>query len=153
MHQRKAWLLAGLLLGAAVALGPWAPGVAAAADKKLFDNGNIYAVENGPTEDHVVRFNKAVTITKMSTYHWNDGQGTTEPGEIGLQSSTGEIFGPWQTKGAPGQGGVPNAYWIAQPNVTLPPGTYTVLDSDADTWSHNAASRNAGMAWAEGYEN
>ncbi len=30
------------------------------------------------------------------------------------------------------------------------PGTYAVIDSDPATWSQNAGSGGAGMAWADG---
>jgi hypothetical protein len=46
---------------------------------------------------------------------------------------------------------VPNAYWTVYPNVTLPAGTYTVIDSDPATWSHNAESSNRGFVRVEGY--
>jgi hypothetical protein len=39
---------------------------------------------------------------------------------------------------------VQNAYWTVYLNVTLPAGTYTVIDSDPATWSHNAESSNRG---------
>ncbi len=45
----------------------------------------------------------------------------------------------------PGQGGVPNAYWVCNVKALLKPGLYMVLDSDADTWSHNPQSGGAGV--------
>jgi hypothetical protein len=89
-------------------------------------------------------------VAKISTYHWNNGIGTSAIGAIALRSESGEIYGPWQAQGEPGQGGVPNAYWVAYPNASLPAGTYTVIDSDPGTWAQNAASGRAGMVWAEG---
>jgi hypothetical protein len=116
----------------------------------IFNNSNVYAVENGPMQPTVFGVGAPVRMIRITTYHWNYGRGA-RPGTIGLRSSSGEIFGPWQALGQPGQGGVPNANWVATPGIVLPAGTYTVLDSDPSTWSHNAASGGVGMAWAEGY--
>jgi choice-of-anchor C domain-containing protein len=41
---------------------------------------------------------------------------------------------------------VPNANWIATPNVVIPAGTYTVIDSDPSTWSQNSGSGGQGFA-------
>jgi len=46
-----------------------------------------------------------------------------------------------------GQGGKPNVNWECHPpSVPLPAGTYTVVDPDPATWSHNDASGNAGFS-------
>jgi hypothetical protein len=144
------------LLAATLAL----PGAANAEDVKsrpepeqiveIFNNGNIDAVDNGARRATTFTLDAPAVITKLSTYHWNYGRGR-QPGTIALRSATGELFGPWRANGWPGQGGVPNAYWIATPEISLRPGAYTVLDSDPDTWSQNGGSRGAGFASAEGY--
>ncbi len=77
--------------------------------------------------------------------------GTAEPGTIALNKSTGETLGPWNIEGQPGQGGIANAYWVAEGDIELPAGTYTIIDSDPETWAQNAGSRGAGMAILEGY--
>lgn len=117
---------------------------------KFFDNGNIYAVQNQPTRNTVFTLSKPTHLTKLTTYHWNDGFGA-KAGTIALRKSTGETYGPWETDGLPGQGGVPSAYWVVEGDIELPAGTYTVIDSDPSTWSQNAATRGAGMVIAEGY--
>ncbi|MFH0968879.1 MAG: hypothetical protein V1862_14470, partial [Methanobacteriota archaeon] len=38
-----------------------------------------------------------------------------------------------------------DAHWVARPNISLPAGTYSVKDSDPDTWSHNEASGFSGF--------
>jgi hypothetical protein len=38
-----------------------------------------------------------------------------------------------------------NAVWAIQPNVTLPAGDYTVVDSGPETWSCNSQSENKGF--------
>lgn len=116
----------------------------------IFDNGNIDAVDNGARRATTFTLDAPAVITKLSTYHWNYGGGR-RPGTIALRSDTGELFGPWRANGRPGQGGVPNAYWIATPEASLRAGTYTVIDSDPATWSQNGGSRGAGFASAEGY--
>ena len=118
--------------------------------EKFLDNGNIYAVQNQPTRDTTFTLSRPIHVTKIMTYHWNDGRGAPA-GTIGLRESTGETYGPWEAVGQPGQGGVPSAYWIVEGDLELPAGTYTVLDSDPPTWAQNAGSRGAGMAIVEGY--
>lgn len=126
------------------------PAFAQARIVKFFDNGNIYAVVNQPTRSTTFTLSRPTHVTKIMTYHWNDGFGT-QPGTIALTKSTGETYGPWEADGQPGQGGVPGAYWVVEGDLELPAGTYTIVDSDPPTWSHNAASHGAGMASAEGY--
>lgn len=124
---------------------------AATSEAPIFDNQNILAVQNGGTSP---TFEVAATsvITKIQTYHWNDAVGNGSTGTISLKAADGKVYGPWDTVGLDGQGGVPNAYWAATPNVTVPAGNYTVIDSDPSTWSQNADSGGVGFAivYAEG---
>jgi hypothetical protein len=46
---------------------------------------------------------------------------------------------------------VPNANWNAALNVTLPAGTYTVVDSDPASWAQNSGSQGCGHTRVEGY--
>ncbi|OPY61538.1 MAG: hypothetical protein A4E57_04178 [Syntrophorhabdaceae bacterium PtaU1.Bin034] len=117
----------------------------------LFNNGNISGVSNNPTRATVFSLAKPHVITLIENYHWNNGRGTTSAGSIGLRGSDGRTYGPWAVSGHPGQGGVPNAYWRCQPNVALPAGTYTVVDSDPATWSQNSGSQGSGHTRVEGY--
>ena len=116
----------------------------------IFNNGNIAAVDNGPTRPTQVTFNRPYVVTYVMTYHWNYGRGA-RPGTVGLLHSSGKLYGPWQARGTPGQGGVPNAYWECAPNVVVPAGTYTVVDSDPATWAQNSGSGGAGIAQVKGY--
>jgi C1A family cysteine protease len=113
----------------------------------LFDNGNIYLVFNNGTSPEFTA-EKSYKITRIQNYHWNDGKGKT-PGTIALQKDDGTVYGPWQTVGRPGQGGVPHAYWVCSPQVTIPAGTYTILDSDPASWAQNDGTANAGMSRVE----
>jgi hypothetical protein len=111
---------------------------------KFFDNGNDDAVLNNPTEPTVFTTDKWYKITKITNYHWNDGAGA-EPGAIGLRDSSGTGYGPWAAEGANN-----NVYWSCVPDQVLPPGTYTVEDSDPATWAQNVASGGCGLTWIEG---
>ncbi len=122
-----------------------APEPAAEVDESiLFDNQNILAVQNGGTSP-MFELSSATVIAKIQTYHWNDANGNNSTGTIALRADDGTVYGPWETVGADGQGGVTNAYWAASPNVKLPAGRYTVIDSDPGTWSQNADSGGEGF--------
>lgn len=116
----------------------------------IFNNGNIAGVFNNPPIPTTFTINQPHVITLIQNYHWNNARGAT-PGTIALRDQSGRTYGPWQAEGSPGQGGVPNAYWNVYPNVTLPAGTYTVIDSDPSTWSQNSGSNGAGFTRIEGY--
>lgn len=116
---------------------------------KIFENGNIYLVQNQPTRATEFSLAGPLRLAKIKTYHWNDGRGA-RPGTITLKSGSGQSFGPWRARGEPGQGGVPNAYWIVEPDITLPAGSYTVVDSDPATWAQNNMSGGSGMTSIEG---
>lgn len=107
--------------------------------------GNPKAVQNGGTSP-TWKTNEPMNVSEIHTYHWNDGQGQS-PGTIGLQGADGTLYGPWETTGLPGKGGVPNATWVAKPGVVVPAGSYKVVDSDPDSWSQNADSEGVGFTW------
>ena len=111
---------------------------------KISDTMNIAGVGNGPTAPTTFSINVPHLLTYVSTYHWNNARGA-EPGTIALRDNKGKVYGPWQVTTRPGQGGVPNAYWDVYPNIVLPAGTYTVIDSDPSTWSQNKDSGGRGM--------
>jgi hypothetical protein len=115
----------------------------------VFNNFNTDGVANRPTAPTVFAIRQPYTIASVLTYHWNGGRG--QPGgTIGLRSSDGRVYGPWRVTAKPGQGGAPNVQWIAEPNVSIPPGTYTVIDSDVATWSQNVRSGGQGFAEIHG---
>lgn len=118
--------------------------VPAAKPVTVFDNGNPIAIHPGgkaPT----FKLDTGATITSMTSYHYIVGGGPS-PGTLGLRSADGTAYGPWQCKGADGQGGVKNAFWIAEPNAEVPAGTYTIVDSDPSTWSTNSEAGGIGFA-------
>jgi hypothetical protein len=113
---------------------------------RVADTTNIMAVNNGPTVPTTFSVNSPHLVTEIHDYHWNNAQGAA-PGTIGLQDQNGKMYGPWQAVGTPGQGGVPNANWHVYPNIVIPAGTYTIIDSDPATWSQNRESGGKGMSY------
>lgn len=113
-----------------------------------YTNHNVAAVQNGGTPPRL-EVKEDVRVTSIETYHWNDGTGTGVTGTISIQGEDGTVYGPFETTGSEGQGGVPNAYWTAEIDIDLPPGTYTVLDSDPGTWAQNGGSGGKGMIRVE----
>jgi len=116
--------------------------------ERVFDSSNAYAVQSGPTTPTVFSVGRSRKIVYLVTYHWNRGRGA-EPGTIALQDSKGRRHGPWRAKGVRGRRGNPNVYWVVYPNVVLPRGSYAVLDSSPETWSHNRLSNGQGMTIVE----
>ncbi|MDO9325854.1 MAG: hypothetical protein Q7T80_12975 [Methanoregula sp.] len=112
-----------------------------------FGNLNSGAVSSNPTQPTVLTFTTPVKIVSITNYHWNSGKGTASTGTITLKHSDGTVYGPWSTSGTSGQGGVPNANWVAAPQVTIKAGTYTVIDSDPSTWAQNTQSGHTGMTF------
>ena len=109
-----------------------------------FALNTIAAVQNGPANPSRFRIDRPMLLHSIMTYHWNNGRGS-RPGSIRLEmESSGEKW-LWEAYGAPGQGGVPNAYWHAEPGIILQPGTYLVKDSKPSTWATNAEVGNRGI--------
>lgn len=113
--------------------------------EEIYNNHNVSGVQNTPTEPTKFTLEETRTIHSIQNYHWNNAKGNTELGEISLEDEEGNIYGPWETKGTDGQGGVKNAYWTCYPDIPLEPGTYTILDSENETWSQNSGSKGQGM--------
>ncbi|MDD3654203.1 MAG: hypothetical protein PHO01_08485 [Desulfotomaculaceae bacterium] len=111
---------------------------------EVANTDNIAGVYNGPTAPTIFTINSPHLVTYIRNYHWNKAKGST-PGTIGLKDRNGKIYGPWQAGGTPGQGGVPNANWEVFPNIVIPAGTYTVIDSEPSTWAQNKESGGRGM--------
>jgi hypothetical protein len=127
---------------------PVPPKDAAGPEQVVFQHFTNAGLQSGPpSSPSRFTLDRARTITRLRTYHWNQGRGTPAPGTIGVQGPDGRVYGPWQAAGTPGQGGVPNANWEVEPAVTLAPGTYTVLDSDPASWGYNAETGGQGIIW------
>lgn len=115
--------------------------------EQIFYNGNIAAVQSGPTRPTHFTLDRDRYITKFTNYHYfNNG---TAPGTIWIVHTDGTMYGPWKTTGSMGQWNVKDAYWNCHPNIWIKAGTYTVFDSHPATWSHNIQSKNEGFTWIE----
>lgn len=114
----------------------------------LWTNNNIYGVENKPQNPTYIILEKDGHVFALTNYHYfNNG---AKPGEISLIGQDGTKYGPWKAKGRIGQGNVENAYWDTFPNIQLKAGTYEVIDSDVETWSHNSQSGFSGFTEVRG---
>jgi hypothetical protein len=111
---------------------------------RLFSNANDGVIRDGSARPVTITLVSPTRITAIQTYHWHGGKGVT-PGTISLTGADGTIYGPFPTTGSDGQGGVPNAYWNAEPMVDLAPGDYTVADSDPATHGTNDEMNGAGQ--------
>jgi hypothetical protein len=111
-----------------------------AAGVTAFNNENGGGVMNNPPGGGPqFTLSQTSRLDYIRTYHWNGGRGAT-PGTIWLEGGPNNLrYGPWQTTASA-------TFWVAQPNAGLPPGTYTVFDSDKSTWSYNSQSGNKGFA-------
>lgn len=109
----------------------------------VLDTGNNLGIRAGSTAPSFT-LDRPAALETLTTYHYIDGGGPT-PGTLGLEAADGTAFGPWQAYGIDGQGGVANAFWRVEPDVTLPAGTYTVVDSDPSTWSTNDTAGGVGF--------
>ena len=116
----------------------------------IFDNWNICGVKNAPIKDTTFTIGEPSLITFIATYHWNDGKGALPKKGISLKDSSGMVYGPWPVTTSPGSGGKANVNWECHPGITLPAGTYTVIDPDPATWSQNDGSGNSGFARVAG---
>jgi hypothetical protein len=104
----------------------------------LFNSYNQCGALNGakPTKVKLVR---PAHITAIADYHFNNGV-AVKPGTIGLMASNGYVFGPYPAKQQAGTWD-----WIANMSITVPAGTYSVVDSNPSTWSQNSFSGGQGF--------
>ena len=108
--------------------------------REFYSTMNIAGVFNGPTIPTIFALSSPTLISKVQTYHWNNGSGAT-PGKIYLKDEFDLIYGPWAASGIAG-----NLYWEVYPNIVLPAGLYTIIDTSNDTWANNSESGYRGMA-------
>jgi hypothetical protein len=119
-------------------------------EETILNTMNTGGVGNDPVRPTELNISSPYQITYIMTYHWNHGSGAPG-GTIGLRAADGAMYGPWGVHTEGGNGGrVPNAIWIANPNVVIPAGSYTVIDSDTATWAQNGQSGGRGMVEIKG---
>jgi antitoxin component YwqK of YwqJK toxin-antitoxin module len=116
----------------------------------IFDSWNGGSVDNNPTSSASFTISEPHLITYIDTYHYNSGQGVSAGGTISLKRDDGEIFGPWTVTAESGSGAA-NAWWKCLPYVVIPAGTYTIIDSEPETWSMNTESNGCGFSKVEGH--
>lgn len=117
---------------------------------ELFQNGNINGVYNDGLPANIT-LTKPVRLKQLTTYHWNYGLGTSAIGTVEIIDQSGKSLGIWNGTGSEGQGGVINANWIFNMDISLPAGTYTIKDSDPSTWAQNSDTGGIGMYWGNGF--
>ena len=117
--------------------------------RSLYSVGSLGAVDNTPANLNCFSISEPVVVTYIMTYHWNHGRGKI-PGRITLVHKDGTVYGPWQTRGRAGPGGVPNAIWETEPAVLLKPGVYTLKDSHHGSWSQNDDTVGRGICEVRG---
>lgn len=110
----------------------------------IFSTANDYGVLNGG-KSPVFSLKIPVFVTYVMTYHWNGGRGALNGGTIAFKNTEGKIFGPWKVSVRN------NVYWEVNPSITLPPGIYSVIDSDPPTWAQNAQSGGFGHTIIKGF--
>jgi len=115
---------------------------------EIFSTSNKSGVSNGASSPEFtlpLQGPLFCKVTKILTYHWNNGNGAT-PGTIALQGSDGSYYGPYQASGEDGMGGVKNANWVVFVDILIMQQvTYTVIDSDPATWAQNSGTGGVGM--------
>ncbi len=112
----------------------------------IWKAGNDGGIEGYGGKPPTVMHDGDYYVVEIATYHSGYGE-TRAPdpsGTISLKAEDGTVYGPWETT-------VRNqSYWVATPNMVIPAGTYTLIDSDPSTWAQNSGSGGTGMGWAYG---
>jgi len=114
----------------------------------IFSNNSNTGVSAGPRHPTTFQIDQRMLIRAVTTYHYNGGAGVPF-GEIALRGADGAYYGPWRAGAPPGDRFV-GRFWFVAPNVQLPAGTYEIVDSSPETWSHNAGSGYCGIAHVKG---
>jgi predicted amidophosphoribosyltransferase len=119
--------------------------------RSLYTNYNTEEVKSGPKSTNRIKFDKPTMVTRIITFHHNDGKGAAA-GTITLEGRKNEAGGPWQARNAPGSDGTLNGKWICEPNARMEAGTYKIEVSNENSWSYNGKSNRKGFVIVEGYE-
>jgi len=107
------------------------------------------SVHNGVTQETKFSIKSSCKISSITNYHHNDAKGV-QPGTIALRSSRGKSYGPWQARATDASGKPNRLYWSVTPKITIPAGTYTIIDSDEKTWSTNIQAKKRGITQVSG---
>ena len=119
--------------------------------KVIFEVGRKEDPKNkNPKNPTKMVIRKPTMIVRITTDHYNDGNGTSAAGNLSIKDREGNVIGTFSAIGKSGTIGTPNAKWVAEPRIVLEKGTYFIWDSDISTWSKNILG--IGMVVVEGYE-
>ncbi len=110
---------------------------------EIFSIQNNRPIKNGVHKKSIFSITSSCKISTITNYHHNNK--ATEAGTIGLRSSRGKKYGPWKASAVDSSGKQDIRYWTVIPKITIPAGTYSIIDSDKKTWSTNAQAKNRGM--------
>jgi len=115
----------------------------------IFTLFNTKEITNFVSKETLFSIQGSCVISTISNYHKKQKE-ETKVGTIGLRASTKRMYGPWQAKQTDALGKNNVQYKTVTPHVTLPPGTYTIIDSDKNSWSSNIQSGKRGMSHVYG---
>lgn len=116
----------------------------------LYDNRNGAAVDGAPVVNTVITFNSAVYVARIATDHILAPAEET-PGTLQLVRGEGAIYyGPWSMTPSDAPEGKAEGLWEVRPDICIPSGTYTVVDSKPESWSQNVQSGGKGFCLIEG---
>lgn len=110
----------------------------------FLENLNEYSSRTNPSIPLQLKLENAVKITKIQNFHTNVANGSSL--KIKLISAKGQIYGPWAAKKVFFEGFEQYECWQVVPNILLPPGVYTIIDSEPSTWLTNTQSNNRGFS-------
>lgn len=124
------------------------PGSRANESDVVINNFNGMPVQSPPQKASRITLIEGCRVKEIKTYHFNGGKGT-QPGFIGLEGSDGTLVGSWnatvETIVPVGARTAVAGMWKCSPGISLPAGTYQILDSDPQTWSCNKVSSMRGF--------
>jgi len=107
------------------------------------------SVRNGVTQETKFSIKSSCKISSITNYHHNNAKGV-QPGTIALRSLRGKSYGPWQARATDASGKLNRLYWSVTPKITIPAGTYIIIDSDERTWSTNIQAKKRGITQVSG---
>jgi len=119
--------------------------------KTIFEVGQLgLSILKNPKKECNFTLKDRYCITRITTDHYNDGQGTERTGTIGIEDMNGNIIKQWHARGRSGSSGVHNGKWVVEPGIILEAGHYTIIDSDRETWTKKISG--VGFVNIEGYK-
>lgn len=117
----------------------------------IFQVGQLgLSILKNPMKDCVFTLKDKYCITRITTDHYNSGNGTARTGTIGIEDTNGRLIKQWNARGRSGTNGASNCKWVVEPGIILDAGNYTIIDSDRETWSKKISG--VGFVLIEGYK-